>query len=594
MTTAGLAGSGPVTSPSPAGPHGRAVLRAYVRALARHGGGRLALALALLVVVTVLEGAGLLLLVPLLELAGVLGAPPPSRLAAPFAAAGLRPTVPLVLALFVAVVTGRALLATRRDLLLAELQLGFTDAVRKRLFAGIAGAQWPWLSRRRRSDLLNALTSDAARIAAGTRLLLEGLVAAGMALAHVVVAVLLSPAIALAATAAAAVLLALSAPAVRRARRHGERLTRGSRRLLAAAAEFLDGVKLAKSHNREDPHVAAFATALDAERDAWLDYERSRGANAAARQAAGVVMLAGVVWAAVGMAHLQPARLIALVFVFSRLLPLTSDLVVRAQQAAQMLAAYATVTATTKAAEAAGEAAASGEQHVDLRLRVSIRLDDATVRYRPDGPPALDHATLVIPAHSTTAVVGPSGAGKTTLVDVLLGLLPLSTGTVAIDGTTLAGPTRSWRRRVAYVPQETFLFDGTVASNLRWARPGASDDDLWEALRLAAAEGFVRALPDGLASAVGDRGVRLSGGERQRLALARALLRRPDVLVLDEATSSLDGDNEEAVVATLDRLRGTVTIVAVTHSAAAIRRADQVVALDGGRVVAARTRDARP
>lgn len=133
--------------------------------------------------------------------------------------------------------------------------------------------------------------------------------------------------------------------------------------------------------------------------------------------------------------------------------------------------------------------------------------------------------------------------------------------------------------------QDACLFDGTVAANLRWARPEASDEEVWEALRLAAADGFVRALPDGLGTAVGDRGVRLSGGERQRLALARALLRRPDVLVLDEATSNLDRDNEAAVAATLERLRGSVTIVAVTHSRATIRGADLVVSLNGGRVV---------
>src|SRR6266508_4244882 len=170
-----------------------------------------------------------------------------------------------------------------------------------------------------------------------------------------------------------------------------------------------------------------------------------------------------------------------------------------------MLAAYAAVTAATEAAEAAAETPDDGD-HDDQRLRASIRFSDATVRYRPDGPPALDRASLVIPVRSTTAVVGPSGAGKTTLVDALLGLLPLSTGTVEIDGRALAGPTRPWRRRVAYVPQETFLFDGTVATNLRWARPGASDHDLWEALRLAAADGFVSALPDGLATSVGDGG----------------------------------------------------------------------------------------
>jgi len=572
------------------------MLNAYAQALVRHGGRRLLWGLAMLVGVTMLEGAGLLLLVPMLELTGVLAAPrtsSPSQVVALFERAGQRPTLLLVLAVFVAVVTGRALLARQRDILLADLQLGFADGVRKRLFAAVAGAQWLWLSRCRRSDLLNALTSDATRIGVGTRLFLEGAVAAGMALTHVTVAVLLAPALALAATVAAAVLLALSAPAVRRARRQGEQLSRRSRQLLASAAEFLDGVKLAKSHSREDIHVATFAAALDAERDAWLEYERARGATAAGQQIAAVVMLAGAVWVAVSMVQLQPARLVALIFVFSRLLPLTSDLVRKAQHVAQMLAAYATVTATTQAAEAAAEATNGSGRGDELRLRASLRLRNVTVRYRPDGPPTLDRANLVIPACSTTAIVGPSGAGKTTLVDVLLGLLPLSTGTVEIDGKALAGTTRPWRHRVAYVPQETFLFDGTVAANLRWARPEASDDDMWEALRLAAAEGFVRALPHGLATSVGDRGVRLSGGERQRLALARALLRRPDMLVLDEATSNLDAANEEAVGATLDRLHGKVTIVAVTHGRSTIRRADLVVVLDGGRVVETPAGDSR-
>jgi ATP-binding cassette, subfamily C, bacterial len=566
---------------------GRGTLRAYLRALARHGGWRLTRALALLLGVTVLEGAGLLLLVPLLELAGVLpasGGPPP-QVAALLGAATPRPALVLVLGVLVAVVTCRALLARRRDVLLAELQLGFADGVRGRLFAAVAGAQWTWLTGARRSELLHALTGDVARVAVGTRLLLEGVAAAAVALAQVTVAMMLSPALALLASAAVVALLAVSNPAVRRARRQGEQLTHRSRRSFASAAELLDGIKLAKSHAREDAHLVAFAAAMDAERDAWLAYERGRGRTAAVQQIAAAVVLAGVVWTAVAVVHLQPARLLALIVVCSRLLPLASDLPRRAQHVAHMLAAYAAVTATTAAAEAAAETADHGGPDDHPRLRAAIRLRDVTVRYRPDGPPALDRANLLIPACSTAAVVGPSGAGKTTLVDVLLGLVRPSAGTVEIDGRALAGATRPWRRRVAYVPQDACLFDGTVAANLRWARPEASDEEVWEALRLAAADGFVRALPDGLGTAVGDRGVRLSGGERQRLALARALLRRPDVLVLDEATSNLDRDNEAAVAATLERLRGSVTIVAVTHSRATIRGADLVFSLNGGRVV---------
>ena len=188
-----------------------------------------------------------------------------------------------------------------------------------------------------------------------------------------------------------------------------------------------------------------------------------------------------------------------------------------------------------------------------------------------------------MPAGRTTAVVGPSGAGKTTRVDVLLGLLEPTNGTVTIDGADLAGSAAAWRGQVAYVPQEPFLFDATVAENLRWARADATDTELWEALAQAAAHGFVRAR-GGLDSQVGDRGAQLSGGERQRLALARALLRRPELLVLDEPTSNLDEASERAVGRALANLAGGCTIVLVTHRAATAAWADQVVTLEGGRI----------
>jgi ATP-binding cassette, subfamily C, bacterial len=161
-----------------------------------------------------------------------------------------------------------------------------------------------------------------------------------------------------------------------------------------------------------------------------------------------------------------------------------------------------------------------------------------------------------------------------------------SSGEVIVGGRRLT-PDRipGWRRSVALVPQDPFLFHDTVRANLVWASSGVGEAEVWEALRMAAAADFVEQLPQGLETVVGDRGMRLSGGERQRLALARALLRNPDLLILDEATSSLDTENERAIRASLGALRGRTTILVIAHRLAAASEADQVVVLDAGRVV---------
>jgi ATP-binding cassette subfamily C protein len=171
-------------------------------------------------------------------------------------------------------------------------------------------------------------------------------------------------------------------------------------------------------------------------------------------------------------------------------------------------------------------------------------------------------------------------------VDLLLGLLTPQEGRILVDGTPLTPALiGAWRRQVGYVPQETLLFHATIRENLLWVRPDATDEEMSEALRLAAADGFVANLPRGLETVVGDRGVLLSGGERQRLSLARALLRRPRLLVLDEATSSLDSENEMRIQKAIDGLHTQVTMVIVAHRLSTIRSADFIYVLDHGRAV---------
>jgi len=218
-------------------------------------------------------------------------------------------------------------------------------------------------------------------------------------------------------------------------------------------------------------------------------------------------------------------------------------------------------------------------------LSQALVLEGVKATYQ-DGREALRGVDLVVPAGKRVALVGPSGAGKTTLFSVLLGFLPSSGGRVLWDGVPLESlKPSSVRGQVAWVPQEPVLFSGTVRHNLRLGRPEATDAELWEALALAHAEDFVRALPGGLDESVGERGGRLSGGQKQRLALARAFLCKPSVLLLDEPTSALDAASEAAVGAGLESLMRGRTVLVIAHRLSTVRDADVIAVVEAGRVV---------
>jgi subfamily B ATP-binding cassette protein MsbA len=222
-------------------------------------------------------------------------------------------------------------------------------------------------------------------------------------------------------------------------------------------------------------------------------------------------------------------------------------------------------------------------------LAQALVLEGVRATYQ-DGREALRGVDLVVPAGQRVALVGPSGAGKTTLFSVLLGFLPTSGGRVLWDGAPLSGlKPSSVRGQVAWVPQEPVLFSGTVRHNLLLGKPEATDVELWEALRLAHADDFVRSLPGGLDEPVGERGGRLSGGQRQRMVLARAFLCRPSVLLLDEPTSALDAASEAAVGAGLTDLMKGRTVLVIAHRLSTVRDADLIAVVEGGRVVEAGT-----
>jgi ATP-binding cassette, subfamily B, bacterial len=215
----------------------------------------------------------------------------------------------------------------------------------------------------------------------------------------------------------------------------------------------------------------------------------------------------------------------------------------------------------------------------------NVRLEGVRFAYAT-GDPVLHGIDLEVPAGRTLAIVGPTGAGKSSVVKLLLRLYDPTAGRITLDGVDLRDAVlRDVRRAVGLVSQDVFLFHGSVRENLRFGRPDAEDGALWRALELAEARPFVEALPQGIDTVVGERGQKLSGGQRQRLALARAILKDPPVLVLDEATSAVDNETEAAIQRSLETLtRGRTTIV-IAHRLSTVRHADEIAVLDGGRVV---------
>lgn len=228
----------------------------------------------------------------------------------------------------------------------------------------------------------------------------------------------------------------------------------------------------------------------------------------------------------------------------------------------------------------------SGQTRLD-RLKRGVELRSVSFEYSGSaGQQALSDVSFSIKVGSVTAIVGTSGAGKSTLVNLLYRLYDPTSGEILVDEINLRElDVKDWRRRLAIAGQDAELMTGTIAENISYGRPDASEQEIVNAAELANAAEFIDALPEGYQTRVGTRGLRLSGGQRQRVGLARALLCQPDLLVLDEATNSLDGLSESAVQQALDQLRGRTTILVIAHRLSTIRNADHVVVLSEGRVV---------
>lgn len=559
-----------------------AASRRLVQGLTAMGRRRFLAVLVLTALGGLAEGAGVLALVPVLKLLGI----------GSDASAGAAGIPELVFALggYVLLASLVALLLRSRTIAGQSLQLDYLDRLRGSLHRAILAMEWRAFRRLRSAELQQTVMGEVARIGLAVTMLFQ-LAGALLTLPFVLAATLwLSWPLTLGALAVSVAVMALTRHLGARGYRLGRELGTANRAAMADLADDLSGLRGIKAFGAEEVRARSIASRFAEVRHNMLAYQRTRAGEQAFLQIAAALAAALALCLALTMLKLPMAEALVLVVAYARLLQTALRALASWRQLTGAVAALSAYEETLALCRREAEPA-SADAGFPSGLTHAISLSGISVRHDGDSAPAaLDAIDAVLPAGRITALIGPSGAGKSTLADLVSGLISPDAGRILIDGTELTPALRQpWRQQVAVVPQDPFVFHDTIAANLRLARPQADEAALWQALEAAALADMVRALPLGLETVVGDRGTRLSGGERQRLVLARALLREPALLVLDEATASLDGETEALVATTLAGLAGRTTVLVIAHRPSTVRHADHVLLLESGRLTAAGT-----
>ena len=542
---------------------------------------RSALVLLALLVAGVAEGLSLTALLPLLSIA--VGESSDESGIGRFMEEALRnigiePTLDMILIIIVGGMFTKGVI-----LLLANRQVGYTvahvaTALRLNLIEALLASRWQYYLRQPVGSLANSVATEAYRAANGFEHSVIVLALAIQVLVYAIVAVFISWQATLASLFIGLFLLLVLHNLVRATRRAGASQTQLLRYLLAYLSDVLNSVKSLKAMSRDNVADAIL-------RDQTVQLERatrrevmSRAALMALQEPILAAITAAGLYLALVIWKLSLPEVMVMVFLLTRILGLLNKTQRKYQQLAVQESAY---WALRKAAEDAAAEAERNSGTAQPTFEHGIALHDVQFSY--GNKTIFKQLDIDIPIKTFTAVTGPSGVGKSTLIDLLCGLAEPDSGNILIDNTPLQDiDLRKWRHMIGYVSQDTILLHDSIMNNILVGEPKLTAEDAESALRQAGAWAFVSALPEGMHTVVGERGGLLSGGQRQRIAIARALAHNPVFLIMDEPTSALDPESEKTICETLQHLSRQLTIIAVSHQPAVINAADRVFILSEG------------
>ena len=566
-------------------------LRHYLKYLRLYAGllkgYRLAAALifGMLAVNSVLNTIGLGMLIPLID--NLTGSSNADALAnrligGIFRALYLPPTVTNILAVFFAIIVLKSTLRYLETLVYGRLRRDLVKDVAERIFANLMHVGYRFYHDTKKGDIIYYISGAASYIGHSLNNMLQLLFKTLLGLAYFVMLALISWRL----TVLVAALMLVYVTMFRRRIAVSFNLSRKSaaesQRYNSFIVEAIDGIKIIKSYQTEEHEQRRFAAI-------WGEYQQLqyRDVKNTARIELGkepvmVGMLILLVILSLRWMHLTPGLLGAYLVILYYVIPNVQQAITFVNQLANTLPP---VEIAIKAMSREGKPYLANGTRPLAAVEKEIRFNGVHFAYRADQP-VLRDVSFAIPRNRMTAVVGPTGAGKSTILDLLMRFYDPDAGSITIDGIDLREyDLRDWRRLVSIVIQDNFIFNDTVGNNIRYGSSVATDEDIRRAAAVSRAATYIERMPQGYDTVVGDRGIKLSGGQKQMLALARALIRRPRVLILDEATSSLDNESERLIQDSLDALAGSLTIVIIAHRLSTIYRADNILVLDRHRIV---------
>lgn len=561
----------------------------YIKQLYKYAGNIMYINFLGMVIAGFLDGVAILLLIPILSISGIINTANESSWMWVFSdflkdlPTGIG--LPFILGFYVILVLGQNLLQRNLSIRDVKIHQGFTNHLKEEIYQSLLHVKWEYILRTRKSNLINSLTKDINRVSMGIKMFMQLMTSIIFTLVQIGIAFCLSPQIASLVLVCGLGLALFSWKFVQRAKSLGKESTDISRAYLAGITDNLNGLKDIKTNRLEKDRMMWLKSLNIRMLDEQVKFVGLQTSSQLSYKTAFALILSCFIFISANLFHTQPEKLLIVVIIFSRLWPRFVTIQSNLQQLALTVPAFKILLALQN--ETRNSIELLNDHENTLYMNNMLECKNVYFKYTYDSTSyALQDINLQIPANRMTAIVGQSGAGKSTLVDILMGLHRPETGELLIDGVSLTDDkVLALRKTISFVPQDPFLFNASIRQNLLLMNPTATEEHLWAALEFAAAADFVKDLPNGLDTSIGDRGIRISGGERQRIVLARAILRNPSILILDEATSSLDSENESKIQMALEKLKGKMTIIVIAHRLSTIHNADQVIVLDKGRVV---------
>ncbi|MDR7073378.1 ABC transporter ATP-binding protein [Fictibacillus barbaricus] len=543
-----------------------------------------------MIVVSLLEGIGLLLLLPMLHLSNLMNVKEStifSGLSSIFNGVPELYGLLMIFGVYIFLVVGHSLLKRNLTLRNVEILVRFVNQIRLVTYKGLLEANWLFLMRRRKSDFINALTDDLNRVANGTNLLFQLFTSVIFTFVQLIIAFLLSAKITLFVLIAGCILAYFSKQTLKSSKILGMQKSDLAKQYIGGLTDNFNGIKDIKSNHLENSSYIWLKNWSERFEQEQSEFSKLINNSQVLYKIISALLIAGLIFLSIVMFKAQPGQLLLIILIFSRLWPKLIAIQNNLQQLATNIPSIHSILQLQEESKSSIELgdASRDTSLPSISLQQKIECKHMYFKYDYSSESALQDINFVIKVNEMTAIIGRSGAGKSTLIDILMGLLQPEKGGLIVDGLPITKENLlSLRKATGYVPQEPFLFNGTIRDNLILVHPQATDDEIWEALNFSAAD-FVKKLPKGIDTYIGDRGVRLSGGERQRIVLARAILKKPSILILDEATSALDSENEAKIQEALEQLKGKMTIIVIAHRLSTISNADQIIVLEEGRII---------